>query len=185
MVRCFAIVLALLPAAVSHATLVVAESGDFLGDSTNQNASENLGVLTEPVVQISGTISGALDKVDAWTFTVPPGALLSGINVLASGFDGSQDWVDLYSDPATNPVFLQGDLLSEGLLAASYPFPVSIGPGTYKLTAISEESAAYILEIVSTFGHSAAVPEPSAFALGAIVSVFLAARYLVRRRRAA
>jgi hypothetical protein len=183
MVRCFAIVLALLPT-VCHATLVVAESGDFLGDNVNQAASENLGVLTDPVVQISGSISGALDKVDAWTFTVPPGALLTGINVLASEFDGSQDWVDLFSDPGTNPVFLQGDLLSESLLPASYPFPVGIGPGTYKLTAISEESAAYILEIVSTFAPSVPVPEPSAFALGGLISAVLAARCLVRRRRA-
>jgi hypothetical protein len=185
MVRYFAIVIALLPAAFAHATLVIAESGDFLGDSSNQAASEILGVLTDPVVQISGSISGALDKVDAWTFTVPPGALLAGINVLSSGFDGSQDWVDLYSDPSTNPVFISGDLLSEGLLAASYPFPVGVGPGTYKLTAISEQSAAYILELVSTFGHSATVPEPSAFALGGLISVFLAACYLVKRRRAA
>jgi hypothetical protein len=171
--------------AVCNGTLVIAESGDFLGDSVDQAASENLGVLTDPLVQISGSIAGAVDKVDAWTFTVPPGAFLTGVSVLASGFDGSQDWLDLYSDPSTNPVFLQGDLLSESLLVANYPLPMGMGAGTYKLTAISEQSAGYMLQIMSTFGHSAAIPEPSALALVGLVGAVLAARYLVGRPRTA
>lgn len=164
-------------------SLVVSELGDFPGDSSQPTLSFDLGELPDTLVEISGTIAGGTDKIDAWTFTVPLGAVLTNVNVTLSGFDGIMDYVDLYSNPATNPVFIEGDLLSQSLVQGSYS--LSIGPGTYKLSTISQEHASYTLQLVSSFGFAAsAVPEPSAILLGAVVCGAAMAGNLVHRRRA-
>jgi hypothetical protein len=184
MLKQFALVLVLLSPTVCHGTLIVAESGDFPGDSSNPAAYENLGVLSDPIVRLSGTIAGELDKVDAWTFTVPPGALLTDVNIVASGFDGSFDWVDLFSEVSVNPVLITGDLFSESLLVANHSLPLAVGPGTYKLTTISEQNATYIVDLVSEFGPTVAVPEPSALLLSGLVWSLVVTWYLVRPSRA-
>jgi hypothetical protein len=187
MLKQFVLALVLLSAPVCHGAMIIAESGDFLGDSSNPTAAEYLGVLSDPVVQLSGSITGALDKADAWMFTVPAGALLTDINVLASGFDGNLDWVDLFSDPLLNadPVVVSGNHLSESLVASNYHFPVPLGGGTYKLSVVSEQNAPYLLEILSSVTHVIVVPEPSALSLGVLISTVLATWHLVRRRRSA
>jgi hypothetical protein len=93
--------------------------------------------------------------------------------------------VDLFSDVNVNPVLITGDLFSEAVLVANHPLPLAIGPGTYKLSTISEENAAYNVELVSHFSHIITVPEPSAALLGGLVVALLLAWRLVRPRRAA
>lgn len=177
-----ALFLLLVDTAVCKGTLVLAESGDFPGDDSHQALSFDLGELPDTLVEISGAIAGGTDKIDAWTFTVPLGAMLTHVNVTLSGFDGIMDYVDLYSDPATNPVLFEGDLLSQSLVLGSHPLVV--GPGTYKLSTISQEHASYTVQLVSSFGFAAAsVPEPAASLLGAVVCAAAAAGYLVNRRR--
>jgi hypothetical protein len=185
MLKYFLLLLYLLAPGVCRGTLVVAESGDFLGDSSNPTAYENLGVLSDPIVQISGAIAGDVDKVDAWTFTVPAGVFVTDINIVGSGFDGSLDWLDLYSEVSVNPVVTQGDLFSQPLIAANYALPIAVGAGTYKLTAISEQNAGYLFQLVTSISPSVVVPEPSALAFGGLISALLAAGYLVRRKRPA
>lgn len=166
-------VLSVISAPAGAALVTINESGDFGGTNANKTASTNIGTITDSPVELIGIINGSADNIDAWTFTIPAGRTLTAINVTASGFDGSNDFVDLYTNTAIDPDAPGniGDLLTAALVVGNHP--LSVGPGTYKLSALSTETKGYTIQIVS-------VPEPSAVAAVGL----LAAGMLARRRRA-
>jgi hypothetical protein len=164
--------------ALCRADVVINEVGDFPGTLASPTLSQNIGTLTDFITQLNGTIAGSPDTVDAWTFTVPASWHVTGVNVIASGFDGTNDFVDIYSNLGSNPNLVAGDLLS-GPLTVGTVSPLSmIGPGTYKLSAVSAENASYSIQIT-------AVPEASAFVFGVAVCMVGSVGYVLRRSRRA